>query len=170
MFGAIGCGSFQYQLVHTRTAEETTCGDFLRRTTKTKVIYWCLLPLRRTTSTPPRKAAKIIIIIWSCCAATYSCFYKDLLQASRDRRTTTSTIYYIDGLHSCTRQCVLVPSSSTAKMGDPNVTGSIINAIKGFAVMECRSRPTENTGNTGGRGLTRAASPCLSRDNSRRGN
>lgn len=55
----------------------------------------------------------------------------------------------------------------TANMGDSNVvanvTGNIIDDMRGVAVMEDQSRRTEAAENAGGRNRTRAAAPCLLR-------
>lgn len=45
-------------------------------------------------------------------------------------------------------------------MGDSNVIGNIINAMRGLTLREGQPRPTKDTENAGGRGRTRTAAPC----------
>ena len=57
-----------------------------------------------------------------------------------------SPYYIVDEVHCCTRHNARLPLSTRAeKKGDSNVTGNIINAMRGFAVMKDHARPTEET-------------------------
>lgn len=69
----------------------------------------------------------------------------------------------IDGLHCCIRRSVQVCSTTTVKVGDSNVTGNFINAMREFAAMKGQFRPTEDMENAGGHGRTRAGALCLLR-------